>query len=138
MIAYIDSSVLLRVVFSEPDALKEFRKIKGAVSSELLRVECMRTIDRVRVTNRFSDEIYLEYIRRFFLFLDRIDLIPIQREILNRASQPFPTTLGSLDAVHLASAILYREKFSPKLVLTSHDKQLLGAGMASGFQVFGG
>lgn len=137
MVAYIDSSILLRVIFSEPGSLKEFKKIKSAVSSELLRVECMRTIDRIRIANRFSDEVYLEYIRRFFLFLEKIDMIPIQREILNRAAQPFPTVLGTLDAIHLASAIVYREKFSAKLVLTSHDKQLLGAAMASGFEVLG-
>ncbi len=137
MIAYIDSSVLLRVIFSESNSLKEFKKIKAAVSSELLRVECMRTIDRVRVTNKFSDEVYLEYVRRFFLFLEKIDLIPIQREILNRAAQPFSTILGSLDAIHLASAILYRERYSSRLVLTTHDKQLFGAALASGFEVLG-
>jgi predicted nucleic acid-binding protein len=134
---YLDSSVLLRVIFSEVDSLKELNKIKTAVACDLLRVECMRTIDRIRISNRFSDETYMEYVKRFFMFLEKTDLIPLQREILNRASQPFPTVLGSLDAIHLAAAILYRERFSQDLVMASHDKQLKAAALASGFEVIG-
>lgn len=137
MNVYLDSSVLLRVIFSEPEQLKEFNQIKTAVSSELLRVECLRTIDRIRINKRFSDGIYTQYIQRFFTFFEKIDRIPIQRPILDRASQPFSTTLGSLDAIHLASAIVYRERFSPDLVLLTHDKQLASAALTCSFKILG-
>ena len=46
MIAYVDSSALLRVLLNEPNALK-WAAVTHAISSELLRVECHRTLDRL-------------------------------------------------------------------------------------------
>jgi len=41
---YIDSSVLLRVILGEPEPLASWDQIDAAVSSELIRLECLRTI----------------------------------------------------------------------------------------------
>jgi hypothetical protein len=49
VIAYIDTSVLLRIVLREPGALADLRSYDGLVSSELIAVESTRTIDRLRV-----------------------------------------------------------------------------------------
>jgi spermidine synthase len=57
VIAYVDSSVLLRVVLFQPD------------------------VER----------------------MDRVDVSPA---VLRRAADPFPTPLGTLDAIHLATAVL--------------------------------
>ena len=46
MIAYVDSSVLLRVVLFQPDRLPEWPTIEQAVTSALTEVECLRTLDR--------------------------------------------------------------------------------------------
>jgi predicted nucleic acid-binding protein len=46
---YVDTSVLLRVVFGEPGVLAEWTTIDMAVASELTRVEALRTIDRARI-----------------------------------------------------------------------------------------
>ena len=40
--------------------------------------------------------------------LEAFDLIPVDAAVLERAAEPFPTLLGTLDAVHLASAVLVR------------------------------
>ena len=50
MIAYVDSSVLLRVVFGEANSLREWKKVTRAVSSQLIVTETLRTLDRVRIT----------------------------------------------------------------------------------------
>jgi predicted nucleic acid-binding protein len=122
VLCYLDSSVLLRVIFKESAVLKEFRDISHAVSSDLLRVECLRTIDRIL----------------FFEFQKNIELIPVTREILTRASQPFPTSLGSLDAIHLASCILYRERIAGDVLMCTHDQALHRAASALGLQTLGG
>jgi hypothetical protein len=44
--------------------------------------------------------------------------------------------LGSLDAIHLASAVLARSK-SPDLVIATHDAELATAARAVGFEVLG-
>ena len=137
MLTYLDSSVLLRVLFAEPTQLPEFRKITKAVSSDLLRVECLRTIDRIRGEKQFAEEEYLRVIELFYRFQEGVELIPVQREILNRACQPFPVSLGTLDAIHLASATLYRERLNSSIIFCTHDKSLRNAAMAIGFRTLG-
>ena len=53
MNVYVDSSVLLRIVLGERDRLRIWPTITNAVSSELIRLECLRTIDR---TSDFTDQ----------------------------------------------------------------------------------
>lgn len=60
----------------------------------------------------------------------------INDEILRRAADPFPTTLGSLDAIHLASAMMARD-LVPDLALATHDQELATAGRATGFRILG-
>ena len=52
MIAYLDASVLLRVVLRQPDALHEWRIIEQGIASALVEVECLRTLDRLRIADR--------------------------------------------------------------------------------------
>ena len=55
---------------------------------------------------------------------------------LERAADPFPTTLGSLDAVHLATALLLRARVDD-LCLATHDPELATAARAVGLDVYG-
>ena len=61
MIAYLDTSALLRLVFAESGALEELKSCERLVSSELLAVESLRTVDRLRVQGTLSAD---EAIRR--------------------------------------------------------------------------
>ena len=56
MIAYIDTSALLRIVLREPGALDELRTYDELVSSELIAVESARTIDRLRLQGSLTTE----------------------------------------------------------------------------------
>src|SRR5947208_16731096 len=49
MTAYLDSSVVLRNVLREPGALREWRAVRRGVASALVEVECLRTLDRLRL-----------------------------------------------------------------------------------------
>jgi predicted nucleic acid-binding protein len=53
---YVDSSVLLRIVLGEPGRLRGWRTINRPFSSELLRLECLRTIDRARIRSGLADD----------------------------------------------------------------------------------
>jgi len=133
---YVDSSVLLRVVTGEPRRLRIWSRITAPVSSELVRLECLRTIDRARIQLRLGDE---QVAIRRAAVLDAIEtfsLVAIGDRILERAANPFPTTLGSLDAIHLASALLVRDRFED-LSLATHDAELAVAARAVGFHVHG-
>ena len=137
MVFYLDSSVLLRVLFKEATALKEFTRIEEAISSELLRVECLRTIDRIRIEQKLSEDEYVVRASLLHTFLSKVEFIPLAKEILNRASQPFPTILGSLDAIHLSSLVLYRERVASEVTLCTHDSSLGRAASALNVPVLG-
>lgn len=136
MNAYVDASVVLRIVLGEPDPVPSWPSIDVAVSSELLRLECLRTIDRARLHGDLSDEIVAGQRVAILDIIDRFDLVPVTTSVLERASQPFPTSIGSLDAIHLASALLIAEAYDDLLFVT-HDRGLALAARAMGFPVDG-
>jgi hypothetical protein len=49
VIAYLDSSTVLRIILGQANALKEWRWITQGVASALVQVECVRTMDRLRL-----------------------------------------------------------------------------------------
>lgn len=71
-----------------------------------------------------------------FELLEAFNLVPVDPEILNRAEQPFPTLVGSLDAIHLSTALLLRGEV-PDLGMATHDTELGQAAKAMGFTVHG-
>jgi len=136
MNAYVDTSVLLRVVLGEPERLKIWPKITNPISSELIRLECMRTLDRGRIRLGLDDRSVAKQRSAAIETIDTLRLISLDRLILDRAAEPFPTSLGSLDAIHLASALLAREQFED-LILATHGDELGLAAQAVGFPVQG-
>ena len=137
MTAYVDTSVLLRVALGQADALPEWRQIDRGVTSVLARVEGLRTLDRLRLRARLADA---EVARRraiILQLLDSLELVEVDSLVLDRAAQPQPTELGTLDAIHLATALLWREAVHAELVMASHDVALATAAQAHGFRVVG-
>jgi predicted nucleic acid-binding protein len=137
VIAYLDTSALLRLVLREPGALDELRSCEALVSSELLAVESLRTIDRLRLQGVLSPE--EAAIRRNIVtdWLEAVDLVLLQRPILARASEPFPIALGTLDGLHLATALVWRDRMQKSLVMATHDERLGLAARSFGIDVLG-
>lgn len=137
MIAYLDSSVILRLVLGEPDSLREWPDVDQGVTSSLAEVEVLRTLDRLRFSVPALDPRALAGRREAaFRVLEGLETVEITRGVLARAGQPLPTPLGTLDAIHLVSAMGWREQFDD-LVFATHDLALSAAARASGFQVIG-
>jgi predicted nucleic acid-binding protein len=133
---YIDSSVVLRIVLGEPSRLRIWSKITNPVSSELIKLECLRTIDRARIRLGLADKAVSRQRAAALEVLERFSLVALDSTVLERASEPFPTLLGSLDAIHLTSALLARGEFD-ELSLATHDDELAVAARAVGFEVHG-
>lgn len=137
MIAYLDSSVLLRLVLGEPDLLPEWKQIEEGVCSTLVRVECLRTLDRLQLQGRLAAAEVVGRRESVYRLLDRLAIADVSHGVLERASAPLPLPLGTLDAVHLATAILWREVRGRDLVMATHDHALGEAARAFGFAVIG-
>lgn len=137
MIAYLDSSVLLRVVLGQRGRLKEWRSVKEGVASALAEVECLRTLDRLRHRRAIDDQDLSIRREAVYRLLEEVEVVEPTRPILTRASLPLSTPIGTLDAIHLATAMLWRESSSTDLVFATHDGALGIAARASGFRVVG-
>jgi predicted nucleic acid-binding protein len=137
VIAYLDTSALLRLVLHEAGALEELRACEALVASELLAVESLRTIDRLRLQLALSPEEAASRRAMVADWLEAVDLVLLQRPILARASEPFPTALGTLDALHLATALVWRDRIRKPLVMATHDGSLALASRSYGIEVLG-
>ena len=137
MIAYIDTSVLLRIVLREPGALDDLRSCETLVSSELTAVESARTIDRLRLQKLLTADEAASRLRIVNEWLEAIDLVLLRPPVLNRASEPMAMPLGTLDALHLTTALIWRDRMGPLPTMATHDLALGSAARAFGFDVLG-
>jgi predicted nucleic acid-binding protein len=137
VIAYLDTSALLRFVLREPGALEDLRSYDALVSSELIAVESSRTIDRLRLQGALTVEEAATRLRALADWLDAIDLVLVRAPVLRRASEPLPTPLGTLDAIHLATALIWRERMGALAIVATHDTALGLAARTFGFDVRG-
>jgi predicted nucleic acid-binding protein len=137
VIAYLDSSVLLRVVLGQRNALKEWSRVTRGIGSALAEVECLRTLDRLRLARGFADEMIAEQREAVFRLLEAMEIVDITGPVLARAAQPLPTALGMLDAIHLATALLWKEQAGSDMWMATHDTALAVAAKASGLRVVG-
>lgn len=137
MTAYIDTSALLRFVLREPGALEDLRSYDALVSSELIAVESLRTIDRLGLQGALTVEEAAAHRRSVTDWLEAIDLVLLRPPVLSRASEPLPTPLGTLDAIHLATALIWRERMGMLPTMATHDSALGLAARTYGFDVRG-
>jgi len=137
MIAYVDASVLLRVALGEAGALSEWRQIDRGISSALILTESLRTLDRLRLRAKLPDNEVAVRRATILSIIASIEIVEIDMVVLDRAAQPMPTELGTLDAIHLATALLWKESTRADLVMATHDAALALAAKAHGLAVVG-
>ena len=115
----------MKLVFEEAEsaALTEWLTSKvdvPKVSSELSTIELVRTCRRL-------DE---DAVADANLLLAGIDLLPMDRAIIETAAALLPVELRSLDAIHLASALSVRP-----VAFVAYDARLCSAALKAGIEV---
>ncbi|MGH3832744.1 MAG: type II toxin-antitoxin system VapC family toxin [Pseudonocardiaceae bacterium] len=113
---YLDTSAFVKLVWAEPesDALSLFlmgRPATPLVSSNLLTVETRRAVQRENPSA----------LARADLLLTRIGRIGMTPSLIESASRLPDRSLRSLDAIHLATALLLRKNLD---VLLTYNKRL--------------
>lgn len=137
MIAFIDSSVLLRMLFGEPNALAQWVDIDEAYASRLLSLEVARVIDRCRLDGTIEDDDVANLHEESRRVLRSVEVLAMTEAIVARAAQPMPTVLGTLDAIHLATALELAPTVDGSLAFATHDRQQARAARALGLPVLG-
>jgi len=134
---YLDTSTVLRVLLRQSRPLSLWGRWERAYTSEILALEARRVIDRLRLEAMLDDTGVAtahESLRR----LERkIGKVALTRAVLQRAALPMPTVVKTLDAVHLASALLLSERRHVALTFATHDEQQATAARALGFECVG-
>ncbi|MBU0936693.1 MAG: PIN domain-containing protein [Spirochaetes bacterium] len=134
MVAYLDSSVVLRYILLGDTALHHAMAFPRLVSSELLEIECRRTINRCRLQNELGDDTLVQALDRLDQLLQMVDLIELDGPIKQRAMASFPVVVKTLDALHLATAqALAAEEAPAGLQVFSYDKAMNLCARALGF-----
>ena len=137
MIAYLDASVALRLILREPHPLAEWRRVEAAVASALTEVECLRTLDRLMRQGSLTAEELAVRRTAVYRLLEAVEVVDVARVVLQRAGEPFPTPLGTLDAIHLSTALAWREARNTNLAMATHDHALATAARSVGLEVIG-
>jgi uncharacterized protein len=106
----------------EAALLAELADWNGYVSSTLLAVESIRACSR-----RSAEDA-----REARRWLEGVSLLPIDDLILNIASELGPTSLRSLDALHLATALSVRDEVG---LFVTYDERLAEAADNRGLPV---
>ena len=134
MRVYLDSSVVLRIALGERRPLPQWPLVTDGVTSEIARVECLRALDRLRLDGGMSDRELARRRTSTLELLESFTRVRVNRAVLERAAEPFPTRVRSLDAIHVATALLVRD---PRLRFATHDDELAVAAEAVGLSVIG-
>ena len=104
-IVYLDSSAIVKLVVREPEtaALRRFlQRRRTLVSSALARTEVLRAV----IAHGETAEKTAESV------LGRIELLRVNDRVLRAAGMLPPAGLRTLDAIHLASALMLKDNLT--------------------------
>ena len=124
---YLHTSAVMKLMTDEADS-KAFRKWftkqgQPAVSCDLLRTELLRASRRVG----------LRYMPRAREVLGAITLMTVPTSVFERAALLEPPELRSLDALHLASALVLGDELT---AFVTYDARLAEAAARNGVPLF--
>lgn len=124
---YLDTSALVKLVFDEDESPVLARWVEDRaevpkISSQLSIIELLRVCRRL--DEAASDAATL--------LLRGLDLLPVDRAVIDQAATVDPQELRSLDAIHLATALTVRESLT---ALVAYDDRLCSAGRRAGLPV---
>lgn len=137
VIYYLDSSAVVRWLYNEPRVWKNIESADKLYLSVLTRIETRRSFDRQRFAHDLDNETMAVLLRRFAAFSKTVNWIGISDAVIEQAEMSFPVLVKSLDAIHIATALLLQKKMLAPLSFVTHDKQQAVAAQALGLVVTG-
>lgn len=135
MKAYVDTSVVLWRVFRHPRHFPDLAMLHGLVVSELVEVEVRRSLERYGVRGIITPTEASQHLDLALMMLSMCKQVAINRRILRRAASSFGMPLGTLDAIHLATALAWMEDNDEDLTILTHDNEMAKAARWCGLAV---
>jgi predicted nucleic acid-binding protein len=94
MTVYIDTSVILRILFREPNPVELWGKWERAFSSRLWRVEALRNVDRLRLSGDLADEEVADLVREIRVVHETLAIYALTERILQQRKRDIPNRGG--------------------------------------------
>lgn len=135
---YVDTSAVLRVLFSEPGQAVALVAGDRVIASHLLEVEAFRAVDRERLLGNLDDEQTARKRKELMDLVVMLDLVPIDALVIERAKSSFAVNVRALDAIHVATAEIVSSEASGELLeFWTHDSRQATAALSRGLTVCG-
>ena len=134
---YVDTSAVLRLLFGEPGPALALETGDVVASSEILEVEGFRAIDRARLMNHLDDRETAVKRKELTDLIGMLDLLPVDRSVIDRAKGSFAVNVRSLDAIHVATAEVLAAEARAEVEFWTHDDRQRIAALSRGFRVKG-
>ncbi len=112
---YVDTSVILAELLAEDRAPDRGFWNQQLVSSRLLEYEVWTRLHDRRLASSHGEQARH--------LLGRLAFLELRPTVLARALEPFPKSVRTLDALHLASAFFLRQQ-DPSMRFATYDKRL--------------
>ena len=123
---YVDTSVVLAQLLAEDQRPPKGLWEEPLVASRLLEYETWTRIHARGLAGSHGEPVRL--------LLARLAFLELSHPVLERALEPFPTPVRTLDALHLASAAFLRSA-GQTVRVASYDTRFAAAAEAMGFEM---
>ena len=132
MTVYLDSTVVLRELLGTGKRWAGWGKWDKAYASALLRTECCRAANKLHAAGKLDDAqrgklgMWIESV------CSCVTTVPVTDAILNRAAEPFPVNVSTLQGLHLATLLELRAARGVTCALATDDIGLMQAAESLG------
>lgn len=123
---YLDTSVALAHLLAEDRRPADALWSETLIASRLLEYELWTRIYARNLASSHGDAVRA--------LLARVALLELAQPVLERALEPFPVALRTLDALHLAAADFLRRQ-GQTVAIASYDDRMLEAARKLGFPI---
>lgn len=140
MILYIDTSALVKRYFQEPysdEVLSKWKAATHIVTSFVAYAETMASIFRKKREEGLADRLIqkiADLFRQDWESLIRVEVNSELNGYIDRVVKGYP--LRGFDAIHLASAMVIRERIPEDFVFVCFDDRLASAARSEGLETF--
>lgn len=135
MIVYLDSTLVIRRLLGVGETPAFWGKWEKAYASSLLRTECFRAANLLRLEGKLDDAGRARLGTWIETLCDSITQVAVTDGVIRRAAETFPVAVGTLQAMHLATMLELESVHGVKCALASDDEGLVRGATALGFAV---
>ena len=134
--AYFDTSTYLKIFVKESGSAqaRKLTKKHRIISSAILSVECFSALSRKKHTGELKSGELNTLTQKIRESLTHIEIIRLTDEVLIKAEQVVVSSpVRSLDALHIASALIFQQALQVPLTFVTSDHRQMEAAQAHGF-----